>query len=49
MERVVNGPSLGQQDIYVLSQLKGQILVFSELSDIKQFLSELIEEEENEV
>lgn len=42
---VINGPSLGQQDLHVLSQLKGQILALEQVLQTKEFLSELTEEE----
>lgn len=42
---VINGPSLGQQDLHVLSQIKGQILAFETVLDTKEYLIELTEEE----
>lgn len=42
---VINGPSLGQQDLHILSQLKGQILALEQVLQTKEFLSELTEEE----
>lgn len=44
---IVNGPSLGQQDLHVLSQLRGQILALQQVLNMKEFLSELVEEEAN--
>ncbi len=45
--RVIHGPSLAQQDLHTLSQLRGQILALEEVVKIKEFLSELTEEEVN--
>ena len=49
LDRIIEGPSLGQQDIHLISQLKGQILVFDQLLDIKEFLLELVEEQNVEI
>ena len=42
---IVNGPSLGQLDLHVVSQLRGQILAYQAVLDTKDFLMELTEEE----
>ncbi len=44
---VINGPSISQIDLHVVSQLKGQILAYETVLEIKEFLIELTEEEVN--
>lgn len=42
---VTYGPSLGQQDLHKVSQLRGQVLALEQVLQSKEFLSELTEEE----
>ena len=44
--RVIEGPSLANQDLHALSQLRGQILALREVLNIKEYLIELIEDGE---
>jgi hypothetical protein len=44
---IINGPSFGQMDMHVLSQLKGQILAYESVLETKEFLLELTEDEVN--
>ena len=44
--RIINGPSLGVQDLHQSSQLRGQILALEEVLKTKEFLVELLVEEE---
>lgn len=43
---IINGPSFGQQDLHILSQLKGQILALDEVLKTKEFLQEILTKEE---
>jgi hypothetical protein len=45
-ESVVSGTSLAHLDLHILSQLRGQILVYREIAHIKDFLEELLTEDE---
>lgn len=44
MERMVYGSALNEESLQLLAQLKGQILAFDQLVNIKEFLIELVEE-----
>lgn len=46
-DSVVYGPSISQLDLHVISQIRGQILAFEEILNIKEYLMDSIEEEEN--
>lgn len=47
-ELIINGPTLSNQDLHILSQLRGQILALSEVLKTKEFLEDLTRENENE-
>lgn len=46
---VVNGGIIGDKEIQIMSQLRGQIGSLSEVLNIKDYLLELAEEQKNEV
>jgi hypothetical protein len=46
-EILLGGPSLSKIDLHVVSQIKGQILAFNEMLNIKTYLIEAIEDEKN--
>ena len=45
-DRLLYGSSLAQQDLHQLSQLKGQILAFETMEEIKEFILDALEFEE---
>lgn len=46
--QIINGPSISHLDLHLLSQLKGQILAFDEILNIKETLFENSEDREGE-